>query len=281
VGRACRVVHVQRSLWYYRRRKDDSEIIQKLTALAEEFPTRGFDKYYGMIRLSGHKWARSRVLRVYRQMKLCRRRKHKRRIPFRIKESLQKQFAANQSYSMDFMSDALVSGRKLRILKIMDDCTRESLAVWCDYSITGEKVTEILQEVIRERKAKPNQVRVDNGPEFTSTSFTNWCKKQSISIKYIQPGRPMQNGYIERLNRSYREDVLDAYLLESLEESRIISDEWQYKYNNLLPHDSLNKVTPVMMRESLPAAIHLKPMIEHEPQNQDHPQNTQSKVLTE
>ena len=125
--------------------------------------------------------------------------------------------------------------------------------MWCDYPITGEKVTEILQEVIRERNAKPLQIRVDNGPEFTSRAFTTRSKQQPIMIKYIQPGRPMQNAYIERLNRSYREDVLDAYLLGSLEEARIARDEWQYQYNHLLPHDSLNKKTPVMMRNSLPA----------------------------
>ena len=104
---------------------------------------------------------------------------------------------------------------------------------------------------------------------------------KSIIIKYIQPGRPMQNGYIERLNRSYREDVLDAYLLESLEQARITSDEWQYAYNHLLPHDSLNKRTPVMMRESLPAATHLKHMIEHEHKVSDQQQNKQSYVLNE
>ena len=124
-------------------------------------------------------------------------------------------------------------------------------------------------------------IRVDNGPEFTSHTFVNWCKKESIIIKYIQPGRPMQNGYIERLNRSYREDVLDAYLLESLEQARITSDEWQYAYNHLLPHDSLNKRTPVMMRESLPAATHLKHMIEHEHKVSDQQQNKQSYVLNE
>jgi putative transposase len=266
---------------YYKRRKEDSDIIEKLMALAEEFPTRGFDKYYGLIRLQGLNWARSRVLRVYRQMKLCRRRKLKRRVPQRIKEPLQKQWAANQSYSMDFMSDALVTGRKLRVLKVMDDCTRESLVVWCDYSITGEKVTELLQEIIRERGAKPMQIRVDNGPEFTSKAFTSWCAKQSIVIKYIQPGKPMQNGYIERLNRSFREDVLDAFLLESLEEARIASDEWQYKYNHVLPHDSLDKITPVMMRKSLPVAIHSKQVIEQQQQVPDQQQNKQSHVSNE
>jgi putative transposase len=271
---------MQRSLWYYQSRRDDSPIIEKLTWLAEEFPTRGFDKYYAMIRSQELKWARSRVLRVYRQMKLCRRRKHKRRLPSRIKEPLQKQMLPNQSYSMDFMSDALVTGRKLRILKVVDDCTRESLAVWCDYSIPGEKVTDILEQIIGER-GKPHQIRVDNGPEFTGKAFTSWCNNQSISIKYIQPGKPMQNAYIERLNRTYREDVLDAYLFETLEEVRILSDEWQYKYNYLVPHDSLKGRTPVMERKSLPAATHLKQSIEHDQQIVDQLQNTQSPVLNE
>jgi putative transposase len=207
-------------------------------------------------------------------------RKHKRRLPSRIKQPLEKQMLPNHSYSMDFMSDALVSGRKLRILKIMDDCTRESLAVWCDYSITGEKVTEILEQIINER-GRPHQIRVDNGPEFTGKVFTGWCSKQSITIKYIQPGKPMQNAYIERLNRTYREDVLDAYLFETLEEVRILSDEWQYKYNYLVPHDSLKGKTPVMERKSLPAATHLKHMIEHERQTDNQQPNTQSSVLNE
>ena len=129
VGRVCRVIHLQRSLWYYRSIKDDSLIQEKLAGLASQFPNRGFDKYYGIIRLQGHKWARSRVLRVYREMKLCKRRRHKKRLPSRVKEPLQKQLLPNQSYSMDFMSDSLVSGRKLRILKVVDDWTRESLAL--------------------------------------------------------------------------------------------------------------------------------------------------------
>ena len=271
---------LQRSVWYYRNTKDDSEIIEKLTHLADQFPTRGFDKYFAIIRNEGIKWARSRVLRVYRAMKLCRRRKYKRRIPARVKQPLQKQLVPNYSYSMDFMSDSLTSGRKLRILKVVDDCTRESLAVWCDYSIPGEKVVEVLEDII-EQRGKPNQIRVDNGPEFTGTAFMGWCSKQSITIKYTQPGRPMQNAYIERLNRSYREDVLDAYLLESLEESRLLSDEWQYKYNYLLPHESLNDKTPVMFRESLRLANQLTHTIEQQQLFPGQQQNIQSYALTD
>lgn len=275
------MVRLQRSLWYYKSNKDDGPIIDKLSLLAERFPTRGFDKYYAIIRNEGNKWARSRVLRVYREMNLCRRRRHKKRLPARIKEPLQKQLLPNQSYSMDFMSDSLVSGRKLRILKVVDDCTRESLAVWCDYSITGQKVTEILEQIVSQR-GKPLQIRVDNGPEFTGKVFSEWCDRRSIIIKYIQPGRPMQNAYIERLNRTYREDVLDAYMFESLEEVRILSDEWQYGYNHLMPHQSLNNQTPAMAAmTALPGALHLKHMIEQQQQIPDQQLNKQSYILNE
>jgi putative transposase len=281
VGRACRVIHLQRSLWYYRSSKDDGPIIDKLSSLAERFPTRGFDKYYAIIRNDGNIWARSRVLRVYREMNLSRRRKHKKRLPVRIREPLQKQWLPNQSYSMDFMSDSLVSGRKLRVLKVVDDCTRESLAVWCDYSITGQKVTEVLEQIIVER-GKPYQIRVDNGPEFTGKVFSEWCRSHSIMVKHIQPGKPMQNAYIERLNRTYREDVLDAYLFESLEELRILSDEWQYSYNYLMPHQSLNNQTPAMANQTaLPGALHLKHMTEQQQQIPDQQLNQQSNILNE
>jgi putative transposase len=254
-------------------------VVTKLTELAEVFPTRGFDKYYRIIRREGLIWARSRVLRIYREMKLVRRRRHKKRVPARVKEPLQVQLESNYSYSMDFMSDSLVSGRKIRILKIMDDGTRESLAVWCDYSIPGEKVVEVLEMVIAERGI-PKQIRVDNGPEFTSKSFVGWCHQHGIGIKYIQPGRPMQNAYIERLNRTFREDILDAYLLENLEETRMLSDEWQYKYNYLLPHESLNDQTPAMARKSLPAAPSFRQVIEQEQQKENQQRNIQSLILT-
>lgn len=250
VGRACRVISLQRSVWYYQSCKDDREVIKKLQDYAEHFPTRGFDEYYGKIRNEGLVWNRKRVLRVYRSLKLGLRRKRKRRLPARVRQPLQQQQQPNKSYSMDFMSDALSTGRKLRVLNIMDDCTRESLAAYADFSIPAEKVVVVLQDIIAER-GKPEQIRVDNGPEFLSKVFKEWCKKHEIEIKYIQPGRPMQNGYIERLNKTFREDVLDAYYFDTLEEIRILSDEWQHNYNNYHPHKSLKRKTPDAFRRNL------------------------------
>ena len=241
---------MQRSVWYYQSRKDDEEVINKLQLYAERYPTRGFDEYYGMIRNEALIWNRKRVLRIYRSLKLGLRRKRKRRLPSRVKQPLQQQQQPNMSYSMDFMSDALSNGRKVRVLNIMDDCTRESLAAYADFSIPAEKVVTVLNDIITER-GRPAQIRVDNGPEFLSKVFTTWCKKKCIEIKYIQPGRPMQNGYIERLNRTFREDILDAYQFETLEQIRILSDEWQQTYNYKHPHKSLKRKTPDAFRRSL------------------------------
>lgn len=241
---------MQRSAWYYQSRRDDTEVMSKLQSLADRFPTRGFEEYYGKIRNEGFRWNRKRVLRVYRLMKLGLRRKRKRRLPARIKHPLEQQLQPNKSYSMDFMSDSLMSGRKLRVLNIMDDCTRESLAAYADFSIPAEKVVVVLQDIIRER-GKPEQIRVDNGPEFISKVFTSWCNKNEVEVKYIQPGRPMQNAYIERLNRTFREDVLDAYQFDTLEEVRILSDEWQHNYNHKHPHKSLKRKTPEAFRRKL------------------------------
>lgn len=254
-------------MWYYKTHKDDREVIAKLQSLAEIYPTRGFDDYFGKIRNEGLTWNRKRVLRIYRIIKLGLRRKHKRRLPARIKEPLQQADKPNKSYSMDFMSDALTNGRKLRVFKIMDDYTRESLAAYANYSIPSEQVVEVLKQVIAERE-KPEQIRVDNGPEFTSKVFTTWCNKNKITIKYIQPGKPMQNGYIERLNRTFREDVLDAYQFETLEELRIISDEWQYKYNHHHPHKSLKRKTPQSIYNAWRQS-HSERMIEQQQQKQN------------
>ena len=245
MSRVCRVVGLHKSLWYYQSRKDDSQVIEKLRAFAEAYPTRGFDDYYGKIRNEGFAWNRKRVLRVYRTLKLGLRRKHKRRLPARVKQPLEQALKPNKIYSMDFLSDALSTKRKVRVLNIMDDCTRKLLGVNADFCIRGEKVVEVLKQMDLE-KSKPECIRVDNGPEFLSKAFTGWCLKNGIVIKYIQPGKPMQNGYIERLNRTFREDVLDAYEFETLEQLRILCDEWQFNYNHYHPHQALKGKTPAM-----------------------------------
>lgn len=230
-------------MWYYKSTKDDSLTIDKLNDLAERYPTRGFDEYYSKIRNEGLKWNRKRVLRIYRLLGLTMRRKRKRRLPSRVKRPLSTPLVLNHTWSMDFMSDSLSYGRKIRVLNVIDDYNREALAVEADFSFPGEKVVKTLNEIIFWR-GKPQNIRVDNGPEFISKSFKKWCKTNEIEILFIQPGKPMQNGFIERFNRLYREDILDAYLFEDMNQIRNLSYHWMEDYNSNHPHDSLGKISP-------------------------------------
>lgn len=149
---------------------------------------------------------------------------------------------------MDFMSDALIGGRRIRILNVMDDYSREALIVYPDYSIPSISVISQLQ-LLEQERGLPLMIRVDNGPEFTSFEFTQWCKEKNIDIKFIQPGKPTQNAFIERMNKTYREDILDAYLFENLEQVRILSEEWQWIYNREIPHGSISDMTPYEYRK--------------------------------
>lgn len=248
--RACRVVGLSTSAAYYKSRKDDSEVIAKLQSLAEKHPTRGFGVYYGRIRNEGLKWNHKRVKRVYDLLKLNMRRKHKRRLPNREKIALERPGSINKKWSMDFMSDALTDGRKFRTFNLIDDFNREVLAVEADTSLPATRVVRVLERVIWER-GKPESIRVDNGPEFISHTLETFCKGQEINLQFIKPGKPMQNGYVERLNRTYREDILDAYLFNNLIQVRALSEEWVKDYNAFHPHKSLNRLSPIGYRHAV------------------------------
>jgi len=176
-------------------------------------------------------------------LKLNRKRKGKRRLPSRVKQPLVKQEQINQSWSMDFMSDSMVGGRRFRTFNLIDDCTREVLAIEIDTSLSSKRIIRTLERVILDR-GKPNIIRTDNGPEFTSKDLELWARDHEIQIQFIQPGRPMQNGYIERFNRIYRESILDAYLFFELDQVRTLTEEWMDEYNLRRPHESLGNLTP-------------------------------------
>lgn len=250
MSRACKIVSLPRSQFYYQSAKDDHEVIEALQELAFGHPTYGFRKLFAYIRRSGKGWNHKKVYRVYKLLKLNKKRKGKRRLPARVKQPLQQQTAVNRSWSMDFMSDSMVGGRKFRTFNVMDDCTREALAIDVDTSLSSKRIIRTLNRTI-EMHGKPAAVRVDNGPEFTSNDFELWAKENEITIQYIQPGKPMQNGYIERFNRVYREAVLDAYLFFDLYQVKQLTAEWMEEYNIRRPHEALNNLTPEEWKRSL------------------------------
>ena len=144
---------------------------------------------------------------------------------------------------MDFMQDRLLNGAAFRVLNIIDDYNREVLNVTSDRSISSMRVIRELNTLI-EWRGQPQHIRVDNGPEFLAHSMELWCAEHGITLKFIQPGKPNQNAFVERFNRTYREDVLDQYLFENLEQVRAYSNKWMWEYNNERPHDSLGDLTP-------------------------------------
>lgn len=181
-------------------------------------------------------------------MKLNIRRRAKRRLPERVKQPLSVPTAPNQVWSIDFMSDSLVDGRKFRLLNIIDDYNRESLAIEVDTSLPSRRVIRVLERLIAERGC-PANIRCDNGPEFISHLLDEWCAARKITLQFIQPGRPMQNAYIERKNGSIRRELLNAYLFNSLEEVRVMSEEWRTDYNTERPHKSLGYLSPFKYAE--------------------------------
>jgi putative transposase len=234
-------------VYKYQSVKNDEEVIEKLLALSTKLPTRGFDEYYNRIRANGHKWNRKRVLRIYRMLKLQLRSKKKRRLPNRTPAPLAQPKRPNEMWSMDFMSDSLENGRRFRVLNIIDDYNREAIWVDAQYNYPGEMVKRAL-EILELERGLPENIRVDNGPEFTCRTTGCYLKEKATELKFCQPGKPTQNAYIERFNRLYREDVLDAYLFSGIEQVRIISDQWKEDYNVNHPHKSLGKLSPYQFK---------------------------------
>ena len=198
---------------------------------------------FDYLRQQDYPWNHKRVHRVYTMMKLKHRRRHKKRLPARIKEPLTLPIYPNAVWSMDFMADSLVNGRRFRVLNIMDDFNREILSLTIDTSIRSKRVVRVLDRLL-EWRGKPKVIRVDNGPEFVAHAMSHWCTNKDVYLQFIQPGKPTQNALIERLNRTYREEVLDQYLFETLDQVRLLSQEWMWIYNNERPHESLERKSP-------------------------------------
>jgi len=216
IRQACKSLNFEQSSYYYHPKKqDDSEVIDFLNTLSEKHPNYGFKIMFHSLRNQGFGWNHKKVYRVYKKLGLNLVRKRRRRLASRERQNLEVPNNNNEIWSMDFMSDALFNSRRFRTLNIIDDYNREAIWMEIGLSIGAIHMTDLLEWVIKER-GKPKAIRTDNGPEFTSTVFTNWCHKHRIEIRYIQPGKPVQNAFIERFNRSYITEVLDARIFNNL-----------------------------------------------------------------
>lgn len=257
LSKCYQLIGLSRSSMYYQSRKDDSTIIEKLKELASKYPNRGFDNYFARIRREGHKWSRGRVLRVYRALGLVKRPKKRRRLPEELRQPLEKAMKINHTWSLDFMSDSLTDGRTIRILNVMDDYNREALLCEGSISFPAQRVVRCLQQIV-ETNGCPQRIRTDNGPEFLSKCYKDWCAENGIQRIYSPPGKPMENGYIERFNRTFREDVLDAYLFQNLNQLNNLASCWQHDYNSTHPHTALKGKSPEEFFQRPPQPLTLR-----------------------
>jgi putative transposase len=238
------LLNISRSYCSYKSVIDDDDIITHLQRLSALHSDEGFWKYYDRLRNEGIIVNHKRLFKVYKQLKLSMRPKVKKRLPSRVKVPLAIPEYFNDTWSMDFMSDALSNKTKFRTLNVIDDYNREALFIEVDYSLTSSRVISVLNHLIN-KGGKPKRIRMDNGPEFIANKMREWSDLNEIEFIYIQPGKPMQNGYIERFNRTYRKHVLDAYIFDSIDEVRMESELFKAEYNNNRPHDSLGGLSPI------------------------------------
>ena len=241
---ACRTIQVSRCAYRHQAKKTaDEPIVQELRQLAEKQSRWGCDKMTDYLRNQGKPWNHKRIRRVYRTMALHLKRKPKKRLPARAAQTLAVPEQRNQTWSLDFMSDALSNGRTFRTLNVIDDYNREALWIEVDTSLPAERVVRVLEQLL-DWRGKPTCIRMDNGPELISQRLERWAQEKHIELLHIQPGKPSQNAYIERFNRTFREDVLNAYLFDDLEEVRNITERWLEDYNTIRPHQALQGLPP-------------------------------------
>jgi putative transposase len=242
VRQACQAVRLTRSAFYApRRRKDDGPVIAAIERYVQENPAHGFDKLHPALKVQG--FGKTVLYRVYRALRLNQKRRGKRRLPARVKVPLLIPAAPNEVWSADFMADALWSGRRFRTFNVLEDFNREALRIEIDTNLPARRVVRALDELVELRGA-PAVLRVDNGPEFMSDQLQAWARRHGVEIRFIQPGRPMQNGFVERFNRTYRQEVLDCYVFETLAEVRQMTAEWITRYNEIRTHESLGNLSP-------------------------------------
>jgi putative transposase len=241
---ACGLLRISRSLYRYRsRRADCSGVRARIEELAAVKRRYGYRRIHVLLRREGWQINRKRTYRLYREAGLAvRRRKRKRIGPFERKP-LPKPTAANRSWSMDFVSDGLSDGRRLRCLTIVDDCTRECLAIEVDTSITGTRVKAVLER-LGDTRGLPRSITVDHGPEFEGQVLDVWAYQRNVQLSFIRPGKPNENAYIESFNGKFRDECLNEHWFLTMVHARRAIETWRIEYNTERPHSSLGDLTP-------------------------------------
>ncbi len=244
LSRGCGLVGLSRSTAYYvSKRGDDERVRERLRELAKRYRRYGYLRLHYLLRQEGLVFNRKRTYRLYREegLQVLKRKGRKRFKGERV--ALKPTDGVNQRWSLDFMSDSLYTGRRFRALNIGDDYSRENRGILVDFSISGERMSRYLDE-LAEVEGYPEELVMDNGPECTSKAMFLWSQRTGVKLEFIQPGKPMQNGFIESFNGKFRDECLNEHWFTSLEEAREIIEQWRTHYNEERPHSALGYQTP-------------------------------------
>lgn len=242
--RACGLVRMHMSVLYYAAKpRDDAELRAALKDVAVKRPRFGYRRLHVMLGREGIQANHKKVFRVYQEERLqVRRKKRKCTAKYRGAPRIEPS-RRNERWSMDFVHDRTADGRNLKILNVVDDFTRECLAIEVDTSIGGQRVALVLDRIVASR-GRPAAILSDNGPEFTGRAMDAWAHERGIKLQFIDPGKPMQNAYVESFNGKLRDECLNENWFLGVLDTRQITGAWRVDYNRVRPHSSLGNQTP-------------------------------------
>lgn len=242
--RACAVLNVDRTSVRYRSvRSSDDELRTAMKDMAKERRRFGYRRIHVMLQRQGWSVNQKKLRRLYREEKLQVRKRGRRKRALGTRRPMVLPNTINERWSLDFVSDAFTDGRRFRVLAVVDDYSRECLALVADTSLSGLRITRELDTIIQ-RRGQPATIVSDNGTEMTSMAVLKWCQETGIEWHYIAPGKPMQNAFVESFNGSFRDECLNETLFSSLPQARQQITKWKEDYNKERPHSSLGNITP-------------------------------------
>ncbi len=249
--RACRLVGLSRDSFYNEPKPSEETVrlTEQIVRIAHERRRFGYRRVRDMLRNDFPRVNHKRVYRLYKDNELAVKRRKKAKRPINERVPLQLATTVNEVWSMDFVSDSLSHGRRIKCLTVADDFTHECVDIAVDYGISGQYVTRLLDQAAQFR-GYPKAVRTDNGPEFTSNAFMAWAQANSIKHILIQPGRPMQNGYIESFNGKFRDECLNEHWFQTLAQARETIYLWRKDYNEIRPHSSIGRIPPALFAQA-------------------------------
>lgn len=242
--RSCRLVRIYRSSFQYQSAKNnDCNLRSKIIDIAKFRKRFGYRRIHVLLKREGFNVNHKKVYRIYKEENLSVRRTKRKRLKSVPRENILTPIFPNEQWAMDFVSDSLACGRKIRTLNILDLFSRECLAIEVDTSLSGLRVARVLERLIESRNI-PKSITMDNGTEFTSKIFDQWTYEKGIKLNFIQPGKPTQNGFVESFNGKFRDECLNENWFLSLNHAKKLIEEWRIDYNTQRPHSSLNNLTP-------------------------------------